>query len=75
MIRELINRLFRKKAASAYTKEEALQIGRHFNLEREVIDALRYGLSPDETLEEWDIYPYTEEQYKEWIKEPKNNRV
>lgn len=68
MIRDLINRLFRRRAASAYTEEEALQIGRHFHLEEEVITALRYGLSPDEALQEWDIYPYTKEQYEEWIK-------
>jgi len=73
-IRDII-RYFFGRAASTYTKEEALQIGRHFNLEREVIDAFKYGLSPDEALQEWDIYPYTEEQYKEWIKEPNNNRV
>lgn len=47
-IRDII-RYFFGRAASTYTKEEALQ--------------------------EWDIYPYTEEQYKEWIKEPNNNRV
>lgn len=68
MLQGLIKRLFRRGTASAYTEEEALQIGRHFKLEREVKDALRYGLSPDEALQEWDIYPYTEEQYKEWIK-------
>ena len=67
MIRDLIKRLFRRKA-STYTTEEALQIGRHFRLEREVKTALRYGLSPDEALQEWDIFPYTEEQFNEWIK-------
>jgi hypothetical protein len=68
MIRDLINRLFRRAAASTYTAEEALQIGRHFRLEREVKAALRSGLPPDEALREWDIYPYTKKQYEEWIK-------
>lgn len=51
------------------TKEEALKIGRHFGLEAEVKMALKYGYSPEEALQDWDIYPYTKEQYEEWIKE------
>ena len=53
--------------SSRYTKEEALQIAKHFNLVTEVQMALERGYSPDEALQDWDIYPYSEEQYKAWI--------
>lgn len=56
------------KPQGRYTKEEALQIGKHFGMEDDVRMALNYGYTPDEALLDWDIYPYTEEQYNEWIK-------
>lgn len=44
-----------------YTKEEALERGKAYGLEEEVATAMQYGLSPDEALEDWDIYPFEEE--------------
>lgn len=41
-----------------YTKEEALERAKEFGLDDEVSTAMGFGLSPDEALEEWDIYPY-----------------
>lgn len=41
-----------------FTKEEVIEIARTHNLENEVLQALRHGLTPDEALQEWDIYPY-----------------
>ena len=43
---------------SHFTKEEALNIARNYNLENEVIDAMKHGCNPDEALQDWDIYPY-----------------
>ena len=48
-----------KKSPSRFSKEEALDIARLHNLENEIMEALRHGYSPDEALEDWDIYPYT----------------
>ena len=42
---------------SKYTRFEALAIARQHNLEWEVIEAMRHGSTPDEALQEWDIYP------------------
>ena len=41
-----------------YTKEEALQRAKEFGLEDEVATAMAHGLTPDEALEDWDIYPF-----------------
>ena len=57
-----------RRSSSRCTKEEALRIARHFGLEAEVRMALGKGYTPDEALHDWDIYPYTEEQFNEWIK-------
>lgn len=43
---------------SRYTRPEALAIARKHNLEYEVIKAMDHGCTPDEALQEWDIYPY-----------------
>ena len=43
---------------SKYTRAEALEIVRKYKLEHEVITAMEYGCTPDEALQEWDIYPY-----------------
>ena len=56
-----------RKPPSRYTKEEALRIAHHFGLVREVRMALAHGCTPDEALQEWDIYPLTEAQFNEWI--------
>ena len=52
-----------------YIKAEALKRAQEFGLECEVATAMEQGLSPDEALEEWDLYPFddfkpTEEQLK-----------
>lgn len=39
-----------------YTSKEAIQIARKYNLEYEIRQELASGLSPDEALQEWDIY-------------------
>jgi len=43
---------------SHFTKEEALQIAHKYELDEEVLAAMEYGFTPDEALEEWDIYPF-----------------
>ena len=43
-----------------FTRAEALAIADRYNLHQEVIDALRQGYTPDEALQEWDIFPYEE---------------
>jgi hypothetical protein len=43
-----------------YTKEEALKRAERFGLRHEVATAMSFGLSPDEALEDWDIYPFNE---------------
>lgn len=45
-------------APSHFTRPEALAIARKHNLEYEVIKAMDHGCTPDEALQEWDIYPY-----------------
>ena len=37
------------------TNKEAIQIARKYNLEAEVRQELASGLTPEESLEEWDI--------------------
>lgn len=39
-----------------YTVKEAILIARKYNLEHEIRQELASGLSPDEALQEWDIY-------------------
>ena len=46
---------------SKFTRAEALDIARKYKLESEVITAMEHGCSPDEALQEWDIYPYNAE--------------
>ena len=41
-----------------YTKEEALERAKEFGLYDEVATAMGFGLSPNEALQDWDIYPY-----------------
>lgn len=43
---------------SKYTRPEALAIARKHGLEYEIIKAMEHGCTPDEALQEWDIYPY-----------------
>ena len=44
-------------APSIYTRPEALAIAREHKLEYEVIMAMEHGCTPDEALQEWDIFP------------------
>ena len=43
---------------SSYTKETALSIAKEHELDAEVLMAIKHGCTPDEALQEWDIYPY-----------------
>jgi len=43
---------------SRFTRPEALAIARKYGLEWEVIQAMSHGCTPDEALQDWDIYPY-----------------
>lgn len=43
-----------------FTKAEALARAKEYGLEWEVAEAMRHGLSPDEALEDWDLYPFIE---------------
>jgi len=43
---------------SKFTKEEALEIAKEHELDAEVMMAIKHGCTPDEALQEWDIYPY-----------------
>jgi hypothetical protein len=45
---------------SKYTRAEALTRAKEYNLEWEVLQAMEHGCTPDEALQEWDIYPYKE---------------
>lgn len=45
-------------APSRYTRPEALEIARRYHLEYEVIKAMDHGCTPDEALQEWDIFPF-----------------
>ena len=42
---------------SRFTREEALAIAREHELDAEVLMAMKQGCTPDEALQEWDIYP------------------
>ena len=35
-------------------------LAHQYNLEWEVLQAMEHGCTPDEALQEWDIYPYKE---------------
>ena len=39
-----------------YSAKDAILMARKYNLEHEIRQELASGLSPDEALEEWDIY-------------------
>ena len=42
-----------------FTKEEALELAKEYRLEAEVRYAIeKAGLTPNEALEEWDLYPF-----------------
>ena len=47
------------KQPSRFTREEALAIAREHELDAEVLMAMKQGCTPDEALQEWDLYPYT----------------
>ena len=47
-----------------YSESEARKIAEKYNLLPEFEEALDFGLTPDEALEEWDIYPYGEDKKK-----------
>lgn len=40
------------------TREEALEIARHYHLEEEVEFAMNQSTTPEEALSEWDMFPY-----------------
>ena len=48
-------------AASRFTREQAIERAKKYNLEYEVIMAMENGCNPDEALQDWDIYPYENE--------------
>lgn len=50
---------FRK---SFFNKEEGRIIAAKYNLVDGYEAALKFGMTPDEALEEWDIYPYNNEE-------------
>ena len=55
----LTKKILAKKQQSLYSREQAIKMAEPYNLQQEVIDAIdTYGLSPDEALQEWDLYPY-----------------
>lgn len=54
--RKIIRYFFKPK--SRFTVEEAIKIAREYDMESEVTEALKFGFTPDEALEEWDLYPY-----------------
>lgn len=52
---DLFNKVVPLFRSSGITKEEALEIGRKYNLEAEVREAMWNGCSPEEALAEWDL--------------------
>lgn len=55
----LIKRHQENVAASRYTREQAIEMAKPYHLEQEVTDAIdTYGQSPDDALQDWDLYPY-----------------
>jgi hypothetical protein len=45
-----------KKCKGRITAKEAVLLARKYNLEKEVRQALASGMTPEEALDEWDIY-------------------
>lgn len=43
---------------SKHTRAEALARAKKHGLEWEVLQAMDHGCTPDEALQEWDIYPF-----------------
>lgn len=59
----LIKRHQEHVAASRYTREQAIEMAKPYHLEKEVTDAFdTYGQSPDDALQDWDLYPYNSEK-------------
>ena len=55
----LTKKILAKKQQSVYSREQAIKMAEPYHLEQEVTDAIdTYGLSPDEALQDWDLYPY-----------------
>jgi hypothetical protein len=52
---DLFNKVYSLFRSSGITKEEALEIARRHHLETEVAETMKYGYSPEEALEEWDL--------------------
>lgn len=53
---------FRSRGSSSFfTVEEGRKIAAKYKLVSEYEEALRFGLNPDEALEEWDMFPFGEE--------------
>lgn len=50
----------RHQVPSHFTKEEAVKIASKYHLENEVLTAMKHGCSPDEALQEWDLYKFDE---------------
>ena len=51
------------------TREEALEIARHYHLEEEVEFAMNQSTTPEEALSEWDTFPYepaTDPTFEGW---------
>ena len=53
-----VSKFLSKNEPSRFTREEAISIARKYHLENEVKQAMKFGLNPDESLQEWDLYPY-----------------
>ena len=52
-------KILEEKQQSRFTREQAISMAKDYHLEEEVIECMdTYGMSPDEALEEWDLYPY-----------------
>lgn len=55
----LIQRHREHVAASRFTREQAIEMAKPYHLEQEVTDSIdTYGQSPDDALQDRDIYPY-----------------
>ena len=50
--------LLTPKQRSHFTRDEAIEIARKYGMETDVAEAMRKGYSPDDALQDWDIYPY-----------------
>lgn len=55
----LTKKILEEKQQSRFTREQAISMAKDYHLEEDVIECMdTYGMSPDEALEEWDLYPY-----------------